>query len=178
LEKETMTRLKYEQGIAVAYLLASIALLTLVAFTMSKMSDSSTSLKVAFDNKITLIRQYQQIRSRILSCGIAYPGGINGTGFRVQYPGTPASGNLADALCPGHPDKDNLWTGRGGMLLPAPPAAFSQWKYINDATSMRLTIQPAATGDAGSIRVLGAVAKRIGSAASMSGEVLSITLMH
>lgn len=167
-----------EDGLAIAYLLASIAVLSLVAFALSKQTGQGVQLKTNFDNKITLIKQYQQIRSRILSCGIAYPGGINDTGFRVQYPGTPVSGNLSDAQCPGHPDKDNLWTGRGGMLLPRPPEAFDQWKYINDATSMRLTIQPTATGDAASSGLLNAVAIRIGDTASMSGEVLSITLMY
>lgn len=167
-----------EQGIAIAYLLAAIALLGLVAFMMAKMSNSNVQLQSAFQSKQTLITQYQLIRSRILSCGIAYPAGNNGSTVRVRYPATPVSGNVIDMTCPGQPGANNLWNGAGSVTLRAPPAAFTGWTYANDSTSMRLAIQPAVGGDTFATGILIAVANRIGDIATISGETLTITLMN
>lgn len=174
----TMRTNRSEQGIAVAYILAAIALLGLVAFMMAKMSNSNVQLQTAFDSKQTLIRQYQLIRSRVLSCGVAYPAGDNGTGVRVRYPATPVSGNVIDMTCPGQPGANNLWSGAGSVTLRAPPAAFTGWMYANDGTSMRLAIQPAVSGDTRSIGILTSVANRIGDIATVSGSTLTITLMN
>lgn len=164
-----------------AYVLATISLIALISYGLAKQSGSNAQLQAAFETKQTLIRQVQLIRSRILSCGIAYPTGNNGNGYvnRVRYPATPVSGKVRDLSCPGlPPGSDNLWTGMGGATVPLPPVAFSEWEYVSDATSMRLRIVPASSADAASLRVLNAVELRIGETAAIVNDGLEITLMH
>lgn len=169
---------KNQKGVAIAYMLTAIALLGLISFALSRLTTSSKQLEASFETRLALIGQYQMIRSRILSCGIAYPAGDNGTGSRVRYPATPLSERVLDLECPGKPGANNLWNGSGGVRLSAPPPAFSEWGYVNDATSMRLSIEPMTTGDTSSLSILSGVAIRVGDNASMVGNALVITLMN
>lgn len=173
-----MTYLSRQKGFAIGYLFAALALAGLVAFQLSKTSRTNAQGDVNFQNRAALLDQYHLIRSRILACGINFPYGDNGTTFRIRYPATPGSGLVRDLTCPGQDPPNNLWTGLNGLILPAEPPALNPWRYENDATSMRLSIQARSASDTHLLGVMDQVVSTIGSAASRSGDVLTVVLMN
>lgn len=86
-----------------------------------------------------VVAQANLIRTKVSKCVIDYPSGNNGTGFHLPYPGASSLVNASTLTCPG--SSANLWTSGDAILLPATPIGFDAWGYINDATSVRISIQ-------------------------------------
>ena len=167
----------YQRGF-ISYVFLVIALLAIVGFAAAKMSRAGTHEKWTFDARNTILDQYTTIRTRVISCGINYPSGNNGTGFHIRFPATPVSTLVSDMVCPGQTLANNLWTGVGGLTAPVPPAGFSPWIYTNDGTSIRISLTATVgTTDLQAMRVLNATATKLGSIATVVGPVLTITLM-
>jgi hypothetical protein len=167
-----------QRGVGLAYLLAFIALLSIVTMSLSQMTRGATRSRLNFDTSMALHEQAQLIRNRILVCAVAYPVGDNGTGFHPTYPATPGSGLLRDAVCPGQPAPGNLWSGTGGLLLPPPPRGFAPWTLSNDAASLRIALAALDPADAGARGIIDHLLARLGSGASRSAGVLTIVLMY
>lgn len=167
-----------QKGIALAYILAFLALLTLATTFIAKTQRGTAQAISNQENKVALLEQATLVRSRIIGCAVSYPAGDNGTGVRIQYPATPTSGLVRDLTCPGQPGSNNLWTGTGGLTLPSPPKIFNAWRYVNDTSSMRITISASASGDPTTLGIMDAIAARLGTSATRNGDVLTVVLVN
>lgn len=168
-------KLRKQKGIALAYLIAVITLLTVISAAWSLTSRSTVQAQWNSDTKRTLLDQYQLIVGRLVYCGVAYPAGDNGTGFRGRFPGAATSVGVDTLVCPGQAVPNNLWSGIGGLTLPATPARFSPWSYTNDATSMRIAVSvTAGVADTQAIGVLDNVVALIGQGAVRSGATMTV----
>jgi hypothetical protein len=167
-----------QRGFGIAYILSFIAILSVVIAALAMLSRDNAQARLNLVASTAILDQVQLIRNRILVCGVQYPTGDNLTGIRTMYPATPGSLLLSDAVCPGQPAPNNLWTGSNGLILPPPPAGFSPWRYENDNVSMRIESQPLIPGQATALGIFDILLPRLGSGASRNGNVLSIILMH
>lgn len=168
--------MKYRQQGFISYVYLVIAMLSIVAVAVAAMSRNGGQQQWKFETKNTILDEFKIIRSRVIACGIAYPSGNNGSGFHPRFPATAGTGLVADLVCPGQAAPNNLWTGVGGMMMPAQPGGFSPWRYTNDGTNVRISIG-ASTLDPAALAVLDGLVQRIGATASRSGAVLTIILM-
>lgn len=130
------------RGYIMAYLLVGITAMSLVAVAVSRSGDDQAERRFVSEAQRVVLHQGELVRAQILLCGTMYPGGNNGSGFRVRYPAAPVSGLVRDLECPGVPSggNRNLWSGARGVTLPPPPRGMQEWRYANDATSMRIWI--------------------------------------
>lgn len=167
-----------QRGFGIAYILSFIAILSLVVAALAILSRDSAQSRANLIASTAILDQVQLIRNRILVCGVSYPTGDNQTGVRSMYPATPGSLLLADAVCPGQPLPNNLWTGTNGLILPPVPPGYQSWTYTNDAASMRIELQPITPGQATALGIFDILLPRLGSGASRTGNVLSVILMH
>lgn len=168
-----------QQGLIFTYLLIGISLLSFMTMAYSKMSRTSQLGQWNHETREALLEQVSLIRARVIACAVSYPAGDPMT--NVRYPATPASTLVSDLNCPGNPATNkNLWSGTGGLTLPAAPRRFNNWTYsYNASTGIRITISPlAGTSDANAIGVLDTVVTRIGTSATRSGSTLAVTLMN
>jgi hypothetical protein len=154
-----------QRGIAITYILIFIALATLAAMEVSMMSRGSKQAAVNDAAKTTVLDQWRLIRGRIIACAINYPGGNNGTAYRVRYPAATTPVAVSTLTCPGQTGANNIWSGTGGLTLPAAPSMFNAWTYVNDTTSMRITISA------------NNASNPTGPNATRSGSTLTIVLM-
>lgn len=162
----------------IAYVFVVIAMLSMVAAAVAAMSRSGGRQQWNFETKNALMDASKIIRSRVIFCGIAFPAGDNGSGFHTRFPATPGTGNVTDLVCPGQPAPNNLWTGKGGLPLPTQPGGFAPWQYVNDGTSVRISLRATGgTTDIAAIAVLDSLALRIGTNASRTADILTIILM-
>ena len=168
---------RYQKGF-VGYIYFMLAMLSIVALSYSQITRSAAVSQHNYDSRQSIINQYQIIRSRIISCAIQYPGGNNGTGFHIQYPATPTGNLVSNLTCPGQSGSNNLWTGTGGSQLPLVPPEFNNWTYVNDATSIRISLTAKiGTTDLGAMGMINWLANRLGSSASIVGPTLTIVIM-
>ena len=167
----------FQRGVALAYILATIALASLAATYIAKSQRGVAQSQFNQDVKNSLTDPYTISRSRISGCAITYPAGNNGTGFHLVYPATPASGLVADLTCPGQSGSNNLWYGTGGLTFAAQHRSFLPWRYVNDATNIRITITAAVANNPTLQGIMDVLVQRIGASASRSGDVLTIILL-
>jgi len=164
------------KGFAVVSLvLMVIALMAVIAGAIA-ISSRSYNAAVAINNTVTqLVAQANLIRQKVTQCVIEYSEGDNGTGFHKTYPaGTNV--DVSTLTCPGAPaGSNNLWTGSDSVFLPNPPVGFNAWKYTNDATSVRISIQTTNVSGYGTA-MSKAAAKFSSSEASVSGDTLTVTI--
>lgn len=131
--------MRAQRGFAVLTVLVLTMLLMGVltaAVTTMQHGDTLPAPIQVFAQGRALGAQLQQIRFQIVAC--AELRGDNGTGVRVAFPVTPASGLLRDAVCPA--TGRNLWTGNvgGAVALQPPLPGFAEWAYAMNATNVRV----------------------------------------
>lgn len=178
MNNRSISKKKRERGIALAYVLAFLALMTLATTYLASTQRGVAQSLANQENKVALLEQATLIRGRIIGCVVSFPGGDNGTGVRVQYPAEPASSLVRDLTCPGQPGSNNLWSGTGGLTLPSPPRIFTDWSYQNDGTGLVISIDAASPGDPATLGVMDSIAQRLGPSASRAGNTLTIILMN
>lgn len=174
----TRTPRRSQGGFIVAYVLAGIALASVAIAGIARLNSANNTSERMATLRSDLVRQAELIRNMVVACKIKHPTGNNGTGFRVSFPGTPASQNVADLVCPGAPaGYQSLWNGRDAIVPPSPLVGMGPWKYVNDATSIRISI---AVTEAVAFRTaaLNSAALKFGSQASVTGSTLTITLAN
>jgi hypothetical protein len=144
----------------------------LAAISASMMGGLNTAGMVKAGNvSRVVVAQAMTIRSRILQCGADYPTGQNGTGFRVPFPGASTSAAVSSLVCPGN--SLGLWSWPDGVTAPPSIIGFTPWSYVNDASSMRLTIT---STNAESASLSGLIVNMLGVVSSQSGISPSITI--
>lgn len=170
-----INKYKKQAGFGVlAMLLIVIAMMSAIAyFTLSGGDTTNVINNSNITNRI--VSQASIIRSRILACGIEYPQGNNGSGFRAQYPAATTAVDIALLTCPGA-NNANLWTLLDGLSSPPVLAGFSNWSYVNDGTSLRITIQP--TNTDGKNAMPNVVSSLGANQASYTAGVLTWTLVN
>lgn len=127
-----------------------------------------------------LAGQAQYLRAAILACVTNYPNGNNGGAYHLVYPRADTAINASTATCPGN-SSANVFTGNGGFGYVPPVTGFGAgswattggWQYINDGTSVRLTITEDSTSWD---KALSNVATQIGSQAVKLGTTLTVTI--
>lgn len=168
-----MKFLKLQQGF-ISYLQLAIVLLAVFSVASAQMIRSGNTEQYIFSTRTAIIDQAELIRSRIFFCTINFPAGDNGTGIRPRFPATPTSNNVRDAICPG--SASNLWTASSSIILPSPPAGFSEWQYQNDGAGLRISISASSATNTTSMKALRMASTRL-SNATLSNSTLSILVM-
>lgn len=130
------------RGFVMGYVLFVIALCSVVVAGLSRATINADAGRRQAEVSDTLVQQVEIIRSKILACGIAYPAGNNGLGYRTAFPASPGSGLVADLQCPGAPNgAQALWSGQDGIYAPREAVGLSAWQFAHDASSMRISIE-------------------------------------
>lgn len=167
----TTGRRAHEVGFVHAYLLAAIALFSLMVWAASQMFDANNHLRWVKTTADIVFDQSLIIRKQVIACGTEYPAGMSGGAATVanqKYPATTATG-LAATVCPGAPaDEAPLWSGRDGVFLRKLGPDFATWSYENGAAGIVVTLQGSTPRG---VEVLTKVVNRLGAAeASMVGD--------
>lgn len=153
-------------GILIFILLTIVLGATLAA---NLAGGASVASMMANSNAANMVAaQASLIRGRILQCGIDYPSGNNGTSYRVIYPSATTAANVSALTCPGN--SANLWSQSDGVAMPASLSGFNAWQYVNDATSMRITVT---STNADRTAILPRIVTLLGSQASYAGSTLT-----
>ena len=125
-----------------------------------------------------MVAQRDLIFNTLILCRTIYPAGNNGTGFRQQYPATPADGLVSSLVCPGQ-SPASIWSSDQQSMSPRPVPGFGPWTYSNDVTSMRITTTSVNPGSQFHQDLMDAVIKKIGSSQAVrSGDTLTVTLIN
>lgn len=170
-----------ERGFILSYILVALVILVITVQGLRLITDGmDVQARTTDEAKEELLRQIGQIRATLQLCAVLFPAGNNGTGFHPSYPATPVSGQLRDAECPGVPNGNkNIWTsGQVGHLLPKIPMGFGEWQYINDADSIRITLDPVSAGDVVASTIVTRAQRRIGENASISGDTFVVKIIQ
>lgn len=147
-----------QQGFAAITMILAALILSGILAAMSTISlNKNASGMQEYQASLALVSQASLIRSVISKCALVdYPAGDNGSGLHLAYPyygtapntGKAATGAISGLYCSGSGSDNtsdatdaNLWSGLGGVFLPATPVGFNAWQYVNDVTSVRVTIQ-------------------------------------
>lgn len=166
------------RGLILGQILFSLAVLAIVVSSISAMTRNSADRERVSNLTDTITREAEIIRAKLLSCVISYPAGDNGTGFHPEYPARPASGLVADLACPGAPSASgDIWPGQDGISIPPVANGLSSWSYENDATSIRISIS-SIPGDTPAKAAINTAAKRFGSDASITANMVTFTLIR
>lgn len=144
----------------------------LLMTTIQGGSDATNVLKTSIVVQ-QMAQQAGLIRQRIIACGTDNPSGNNGTTFRVIYPGAATAASVSALICPGN--ATNIWSQSDGAVVPVPLAGFNAWQYINDASSMRITVTSTV---ADRTTILPSLANSLGTQASYSGNTLTWVLAN
>lgn len=165
------------RGFATAYLIAAIALLTLVVWAGSQMMDANAEIRWVGSSTDVVQEQAYLIRKQVIACGTTYPGGDNGdasstSGYR-KYPASNA--DLSLITCPGAPlAEQKVFGGRDGVFLRKLPADFSAWTYANTAAGLTASLT---TNSSRGAQVAAKLAARFGAAeASASGNTFTFVI--
>lgn len=163
-------------GFIIAPILLLVGLIAAVAVAMATLSRNSSNAQGYRDATTQITQQSSMVRQALVDCALIYPMGDNGTIGAKAYPAGATLSNVDDLLCPGAPSPNGLWVGRHGVFLPAVPSGTTGWKYINDATSVRIQLTATSTI---AKAVLPGIATNLGSAASTaaSGSDVVLTVM-
>ena len=155
---------KREHGYGVLLTILGVATVaSALAVSLSSASDATAMMRNQAQVS-TLVAQASLIRSRILQCGIEYPEGDNGTGFRPPYPAEPnPSPSVSLLTCPG--SGQSLWDSADAVSMPTQVSGFSSWSYSNDAVGMSISTTAPASDYSG---VANKVAAQLGADAVVS----------
>ncbi|MBZ0158351.1 MAG: hypothetical protein K8I29_19310 [Alphaproteobacteria bacterium] len=126
------------RGFVHTHLLAAVLLSATLAAVLARSGRVDATFFTKSGIVSQIVAQANMIRQKVVACSTLYPSGNNGTGNHISYPG----GNdvaVSTLTCPG--SGQNLWTGVDGQTLPKAPNGFSDWKYINDTTSVRIYLR-------------------------------------
>lgn len=123
----------------IAMIIAAVALMGALMMAIAHGSMSNVSTVTAQSRQQTLRVQVDSLRSALVECAITWPAGDNG-GTNPPYPA--GNGVLVAGLnCPGLPGSNqSLWTSSETRRAPLPPSGFGDWRYVNDANGVRITI--------------------------------------
>jgi hypothetical protein len=155
-----MIRLAPSAGIAIGPILFVIALLGILAMTMSQ-NIGDFGVAGRMDRTTTELRsQANLIRSKINECNMLSTGK---GGCSTYWPTSTGAGTLVSELecaCDGTTDK-NIWTGQRPAQLPPPPQNFADWYYVNGGASggRCIRIQPTNTTIAADAGIKAGIAK-------------------
>ena len=162
------------RGFATAYLIAAIALMSVVAWAASQMWDANAEIRWIGATTDVLQEQAYLIRKQVISCGTAYPGGSNtDPASLTQYKKYPGSNSeLSLITCPGAPAAEQtLFSGRDGVFLRKLSSDFSSWSYANTSAGITATLK---TNSSRAAQVASKLATRFGAAeASVSGNTFT-----
>lgn len=164
-----------QRGILLSMVLATLVLLSVLMALASRSLSSLDNGRTRADVREQVISQAEIIRLKLSDCAISYPGGNNGTAFRVAYPAKPASGLVKDLVCPG--SGVSLWSGKDGVFAPVTIVGFGDWTYANDGASMRIGLTQSSASLARYAGMSSAAAK-YGSSATVSGMTFTLVLMN
>ena len=168
---------KSSLGFAIGPVLAVIAMIAIAGGSVLKMTSKTARGERIFQNQAEVMNQSRYIGNRLRQCVILYPAGNNGTGFNVKYPGATVAMAVSSLTCPGQPNPNNLWTGKGGTFPPRPIAGFSNWTYQNDASGVRIMLSSGGIQD--NMTVLQNVASKFSATeAAYSGGVLTVFITN
>jgi len=154
-----------QRGFVLGYLLFAIAIMVAITAMAVRSKDAMGSGQQMADTRDRVLQQAMLIQGKVVACTVEFPGGDNGLGFRSAFPAQAPSQLARDIECPGAPTPKAVWNGMDGIYLPPPAVGMAEWKYLHDATSVRLVLvssDPSTTATA----ALTNVAKRLGTQAS------------
>ncbi len=125
-----MQRFSSTAGIAIGPILFMLAILGVLAMTMSSSVSSFGTAGVADRVTADVVSQANLIRSKINECNLMYGTNSNGDGWPAS---DPTDGTLVSALeCEADPaGQKSLWSGLRAALLPPPTKGFNAWYYMN-----------------------------------------------
>lgn len=146
-----------DRGFVLAYLMFALALVGVVTVGLSQMRSIDIQSQQVAANVDRISSGINTIRGQVAVCvagfatggDVVVDGAAAGTTVRTEWPARLVDGNLstaagpaADMQCPGAPaDTRAMWTGRDGVFLPNPGAAFGPWQYVlvTGGTPLRVT---------------------------------------
>jgi hypothetical protein len=174
-----MNAFRSQRGVGFAAVLTIIALLTAVSLATARLHNAANTGERVERVREELLQQASLVQGKLIACMASWPGGDNGTGYRVAYPAALTATAVSALACPGAPAAlQPLWHGADGVLPPRQMPDFGAWSYVNDATSMRVSIT-AANSYPYTTAALASAALRLGSTqASISGSTLTIVLSN
>src|SRR5215207_8512244 len=79
------------RGFVMGYVLFVIALCSVVVAGLSRATINADAGRRQAEVSDTLVQQVEIIRAKIVACGVGYPAGNNGLGYRTAFPATPGS---------------------------------------------------------------------------------------
>jgi hypothetical protein len=165
------------RGFILGYALLGLALLSLTLMVIARMNSQGVDGRRMAETRDEVVQQAGLIRSKLLACTIAFPGGDNGLGFRLQFPAAPVSGLVADTLCPGNPNANKaVWSQGDGVYMPRTLTNLSAWRIAHDATSVRISVTAQSGGWA--LAALNNAARRLGPQATVSGSTLTVVIAN
>lgn len=166
--------LSKQRGFVAAYLIAAIALFSLMAWAASQMLDANSQLRWISQAAEAVYDQTQLTRRVVVACGTAYPAGVNddaqSLSYYKKYPGSSAL--LSAIECPGAPaGLQSLLAGRDGVFLGKLPPDFGAWSYANTSGGISITLRATSTRG---VEALSSVARRVGPTESiLAGDRLT-----
>lgn len=124
-----------------------VVVVIIAALSAAMMATSRTNETAMSDlrNSQLVVSQANLIRSKLINCAIDIPGN-NGGSFHLPYPRADVETNVSGLTCPG--TGLSLWTGSDAIFAPTAPFASQTWKYINDATSVRISLSDSSPNNA------------------------------
>lgn len=154
----------FKNGFSILVVLLMMSLLAITITVAFSGGDNSVTVIANSVSNNTMAAQASLIRARILSCAVENPTGNNGTNIRISYPGATSAINASSMICPGL--NVNIWTTLDGVVAPVAISGFSNWQYVNDSISIRISTL-ATSQDR--INALPALVSTLGSQAYISG---------
>lgn len=140
-----------QSGIAIGVILFALALIAAIAIAISA-SGNFVGSTLSTDRVSAEVKsQADLIRTKITECYMNVSSNVNAfnpaTDYNSSnYPASTGNGTLVENLdCPTYNSgAQNLWTGQSRAFLPAPPAGFDKWVYVNasDTGGRCIRIQP------------------------------------
>lgn len=156
-------------GVLIFFLMAAMLGAVLAA---SLSGGSSVASMMSNNNASQMIAaQASLIRTRLLQCSNENPTGNNGGSFRLTFPRADTATLVSALTCPGN--ALGLWSWSDGVSIPGTVSGFGPWYYVNDATSMRITVASTISDRAS---IVPNIVSILGAQASQSGTTPTITL--
>ncbi len=117
----------------IGLIILTIAMAAGLSVTLSSSGGGGWSNAVSIDRVADqLSSQARLIATKTIECSVVTAGNPG-----ADWPATPATTLVVDALCPGDPaGSQNLWTGARPSSPPPTPTAFQAWHYANSATNI------------------------------------------
>ena len=159
-------------GFAFAYVIGMIALMAAIAAATISMARTNSVANYIFNTTSSVYAAANVISTKIRYCPLSFPGGDNGTGYAIQYPGATTEVLVVSLVCPGR-SAYTLFTGGDGVFLPQTPAQFTGWTYLNDSLGVRIKLVSDGS-DAHNAILANVAAKFTTTEASLSGSTLTI----